>query len=143
MCNFGSDFPTESESFGFTPIQKLARDSAGLAIRMNLNDSLIPYDNSWPALRCNTIISSVRPFFTQTSSNGTSTYDSLYRGELITLGSQGVKPFLGQSNVVSKRFSTKFNKADLIFMSLPIQSLNGNSNANIFLEKVLKTELGF
>ena len=62
MCNFGSDIPNELESFGFTPIQKLVTDSSGLAIRMNINDEITPFDNTWPTLKCNTIISSARPF---------------------------------------------------------------------------------
>ncbi len=143
MCNFGSDIPNELESFGFTPIQKLVSDSSGLAIRMNVNDVMTPFDNTWPTLKCNTIISSARPFYTQTASSGTSNFDSLYNANLITLGSTGVKPFTGQSNVVAKRISLKYNRTALIFMSLPIQNLNGNSNANLFLEKVLKDELGF
>jgi len=143
MCNFGSDFPNELESFGFTPIQKLVTDSSGLAIRMNVNDEMIPFDNAWPTLKCNTIISSARPFFTQTTSSGTSSYDSTYKAKLITLGSGGVKVFNGQSNVVGKRISLKFNRTALVFMSLPIQNLNGNSNGNLFLQKVLKDELGF
>lgn len=143
MCNFGSDIPNESEYFGFTPIQKLVSDSSGLAIRMNVNDVMTPFDNTWPTLKCNTIISSARPFYTQTASSGTSNFDSLYNANLITLGSSGVKPFTGQSTVVAKRISLKYNRTALILMSLPIQNLNGNSNANLFLEKVLKNELGF
>ena len=143
MCNFGSDIQSESEYFGFTPIQKLASDPSGLAIRMNVNDLVTPFDNSWPTLKCNTIISSARPFYTQTASSGTSNYDSLYNASLITLGATGVKPWTGQSTIISKRISLKYNRTVLVFMSLPIQNLNGNSNANIFLEKVLKTELGF
>jgi hypothetical protein len=102
-----------------------------------------PFDNSWPTLKCNTIISSARPFYTQTASSGTSNFDSLYKANLITLGTSGVNPWLGQSNVIAKRISLKYNRTVLVFMSLPIQNLNGNSNANLFLEKVLKTELGF
>jgi hypothetical protein len=143
MCNFGSDIPNESESFGFTPIQRLASDSSGLTIRMNLNDELKPYNNTWPTLKCNIIISSVKPFFTQSTSSGTSNFDSLYKASLITLGPGGAKPYFGQSNVVSKRISLKNNKTVLVFMSLPIQSLNGNNNANLFLEKILKDELEF
>lgn len=143
MCNFGSDFPTEIESFGFTTIQRLATDPNGATIRMNTNDEVIPFNNTWPTLKCNTIISSARPFFTQTTSSGTSSFDSLYNATLITLGSSGATPFTGQSTVISKRVSLKYNRTSLVFMSLPIQNLNGNSNANLFLEKVLKDELGF
>jgi hypothetical protein len=67
----------------------------------------------------------------------------LYKASLITLGPGGAKPYFGQSNVVSKRISLKNNKTVLVFMSLPIQSLNGNNNANLFLEKILKDELEF
>jgi len=143
MCNFGSDIPNELESFGFTPIQKLVSDSSGLAIRMNVNDEMTPFDNTWPTLKCNTIISSARPFFTQTTSSGTSSFDSTYKAKLITLGPGGVKPFNGQSTVVGKRISLKYNRTALVFMSLPVQNLNGNSNGNLFLEKILKDELGF
>lgn len=143
MCNFGSDISNESESFGFTPIQKLVSDSSGLAIRMNVNDELTPFNNTWPTLKCNTIISSARPFYTQTVSSGTSNFDSLYNAALITLGSSGVKPWKGQSTVVAKRISLKYNNTALVFMSLPIQNLNGNGNANLFLDKVFKNELGF
>ncbi|MFY7733491.1 MAG: hypothetical protein ACOVSR_08395 [Bacteroidia bacterium] len=143
MCNFGSDIPNELESFGFTPIQKLVTDSSGLAIRMNINDEITPFDNTWPTLKCNTIISSARPFYTQTASSGTSNFDSLYNAKLITLGPGGVRPFNGQSTVVAKRISLKYNKTAMVFMSLPIQNLNGNNNASIFLEKVFKNELGF
>jgi hypothetical protein len=143
MCNFSSDFPSEIESFGFTTVQKLASDPDGATIRMNVNDEVVPFDNTWPTLKCNTIISSARPFFTQTTSSGTSSFDSVYNAKLITLGPGGVKPFTGQSTVVAKRISLKYKRPSLVFMSLPIQNLNGNNNANLFLEKVLKNELGF
>ena len=45
--------------------------------------------------------------------------------------------------IISKRISLKYNRTVLVFMSLPIQNLNGNNNAGIFLEKVFKNELGF
>jgi hypothetical protein len=110
---------------------------------MNINDEITPFDNTWPTLKCNTIISSARPFYTQTASSGTSNFDSIYNAKLITLGPSGVKPFNGQSTVVSKRISLKYNKTAMVFMSLPIQNLNGNNNAGVFLEKVFKNELGF
>lgn len=141
MCSFGSDIPDELESFGFTPIQKLVSPPAGKQFKLNIDDEVTPFDNSWPILKCTSFNFIARPFFTQTTSSNTSRFDSLYFGKISTF--QPLSPWIGQSTVIAKRISLKYNRTDMIFTTLPIQYLNGNNNANVFLEKVLKTELGF
>ena len=142
MCNFGSDFPITSPYFGFTPIQEMVNTN-GAIIRMNIDALMTPRESSWPTLKASSIISSPRPFLTPLIPSGTNAYDSLYNASLIVQGSSGVSPWTGRSNVMSKRVSLKDNKTILLFLSVPIQLLNGNGNANLFLEKALKTELRF
>lgn len=143
MCGFGSDFGSTSPYFGFTPIQQLINTTDGSVLRMNVDALMTAKDLTWPVLKASAIISNARPFISPLTASGTNTYDTLYSAQLITQGSSGVNPWVGQSNVMSKRISLKTNKPVLLFLSLPIHLLNGNGNANLFLERALKAELEF
>lgn len=142
---FPADFPSSFTYFGFSPIEQLAVPEPSHIMRMNVDAEVRPNAalSGWPVLKSTSIISSARSFATPLSQSGAFAYDSMYRGDLIVQTPGGVVPWTGVSNVLSKRISIATQKPNLILLSLPLHRLNGNNNADVFLQKVLVQELEF
>lgn len=139
-----NDVQPDADVFSFTPIQRLVPDSLpGRAFRMTTGDQLTAYDPAWPVLRATEIITYPRPFYTYTQPTGRYSYDSLARAQLRSFGPGGAPLWGGSSNVMSKRINTSANETDMIVLTVPLHSLNGNNNAASFFKKAVLEELKF
>jgi hypothetical protein len=140
-----NDFPAVSEYFSFTPVQELVVPPNGTILRMNTGAEMTPYiaGAGWPVLKATTILSSARPFVTFSASSGTFTYDSICGANLLAQSTSGTVPWTGPSNVMSKRKKLSNGKTDMIFVSLPLNRLNGNNNMDSLFRKALIGELEF
>jgi hypothetical protein len=137
-----NDVPLNADVFSFTPIQSLVPNNNGV-FRMQTDSSVISYDESWPKLKATKIITYPRPFFTYTQSTGVFSYDTMATAQLSSVKSGLLEAWGGPNNVMSKRINVKTNKTDMVVLTVPLHSLNGNANAASFFKKVVLEELGF
>jgi hypothetical protein len=146
-CEFGTEFPAYVNSFSFTPIRELVVPPSGTVLRMNVGEVMYPHvaGSGWPTLKATTILSNARPFYTFAQSSGTFGYDSICRANLFA---QGATPPTwtypnNPCNVMSSRKKVSTGKTDFLFVSLALQSLNGNNNIDSFFRRALIQELEF
>ncbi len=139
--NFSQFFYEQSALLDFTPVKELIPDTQGV-FRMNSNALLNPLINGYPVLKSTSIISSARPFL-KAIDNGTSKFYDVYSGELIVSTPTGPIQWTGPSIVCTKRADANTNQTNFIFISMPLERMNGNNNIDSLFKKALVQELGF
>jgi hypothetical protein len=148
ICEIPNDFPYNSNYFNFTPVQELVLPPSGTILRMNTGAVMYPHiaGNGWPTLKATTILSSARPFLTFQQPSGTFAYDSICRADLLGQNTSGTTPWQypdQPANVMSVRKKVSNGKTDMIFLTLPLNKLNGNNNMDSLFKKALIGELEF
>jgi hypothetical protein len=148
ICEMSNEFPYNSSYFSFTPVQELVLPPGGVILRMNTGAVMYPHvaGNGWPTLKSTAILSSARSFLTFQQPSGTFAYDSICRADLLAQNSSGVTPWVypdKPTNVMSKRKKIVTGKTDMIFMTLPLNKLNGNNNMDSLFRMALINELEF
>jgi hypothetical protein len=148
ICEMPNEFPSNSGYFSFTPVQELVTPPSGTVLRMNVGAVMYPHvaGSGWPTLKSTAILSSARPFYTFTQPSGTFGYDSLCRADLLAQNTSGVTPWVyptHPTNIMSKRTKISSGKTDLIFLTLPLNKLNGNNNMDSLFRKAIINELEF
>lgn len=138
---FPSEFPFNSPTLNFTPIESLIVDSAQGSFRLNTGAEASGKVD-WPLLKSSSILN-VRPFKTYTINTGLYAYDTLMSANLTIQRNTGANPWTGISTVMSKRVRVNTQKADLIITTLPLQSMNGNNNVDSVFKKIFIDELAF
>ncbi len=139
--NFSPFFYEQSALLDFTPIKELIPDTMGI-FRMNNSALMQPLIAGYPILKSTSIISSARPFL-KAIDNGSAQFIDVYTGELIVSTTSGPVTWTGPSVVCTKRVDATSNQTNFIFLSMPLERLNGNSNLDSLFKKVLVQELGF
>ncbi len=139
--NFSQFFYEQSALLDFTPIKELILDTMGV-FRMNSNALMHPLIAGYPILKSSSIISSARPFL-KAIDNGSSKFVDVYTGDLIVSTTSGPVSWTGPSVVCAKRVDATTNQTNFIFLSMPLERLNGNNNLDSLFKKVLIQELGF
>jgi hypothetical protein len=145
VCEIPNDYPYNSSFFGFTPVQQMVVPPAGTTLRMNTGAEMFPHTagNGWPTLKATSILSSARPFITFSQPSGSVTYDSTCRANLSAQNTSGTTAWTGASNVMSRRLKLSNGKPDMIFLTLPLNRLNGNNNMDSLFRKALVSDLEF
>lgn len=145
VCEMPNDYPYNSSTFNFTPVQELVVPPAGTTLRMNVGELMYPHiaGNGWPVLKSTAILSSARPFVTFSTPSGAFTYDSTCRANILAQNVSGTTAWTGGSTVLSKRIKVGSGKTDMIFCTLPLNRLNGNNNMDSLFRKALINELEF
>lgn len=145
VCEIPNDYPYNSDYFGFTPVRQMVVPPAGTTLRMNTGDAMYPGTpgNGWPTLKATSILSSARPFITYIQPSGSFSYDSLCQAKLSAQNTSGTTTWTGVSNVMSRRVKLSTQKSDMIFLTLPLNRLNGNNNMDSLFRKALISELEF
>lgn len=145
VCEMPNDFPFNSGTFSFTPVQELVVPPPGTTLRMNIGEMMYPHiaGSGWPILKSTTILSSARPFVTFSTPSGAFTYDSTCRANILAQNVNGTSAWTGPSTVLSKRIKIGTGKADMILCTLPLNRLNGNNNMDSLFRKALINELEF
>lgn len=148
VCEVPNEFPSITDAFSFTPVKEFIVPPPGTILRMNTGAVMYPHiaGSGWPTLKATSILSSSRPFLTFEQSSGTFGYDSICRADLLAQNTSGVTPWqypTNPANVMSKRKKMSTGKTDMIFMTLPLNKLNGNNNMDSLFRKALIQELEF
>lgn len=139
--NFSQFFYEQSALLDFTPVKELIPDTMGI-FRMNSSAALKPMIAGYPTLKATSIISSARPFL-KSIDNGSSKFVDVYQGDLIVSTTSGPVSWSGPSVVCAKRTDANTNQTNFIFISVPLDRLNGNNNMDSLFRKALVQELGF
>jgi hypothetical protein len=136
-----SSFDAQSNLLEFTPAQSLVSLPTGDQFKIANNSIVKPLYSNWPTLKTNASINQPRPFTIPNNSAASSyQFDSLYTGNLFVTYPSNI--WTGTSSIMSIRRKTG-GKANFIFTTLPVQSLDGNNNIDSLFNKVLISELEF
>ncbi|MCX6187034.1 MAG: hypothetical protein NTU43_08575 [Bacteroidetes bacterium] len=136
-----SSFDAQSNLLDFTPAQSLVSLPTGDQFKIANNSIVKPLYSNWPTLKTNASINRPRPFTIPNNSASSSyQFDSLYTGNLFVTYPSNI--WTGTSTIMSIRRKTG-GKANFIFTTLPVQSLDGNNNIDSLFNKILISELEF
>jgi hypothetical protein len=141
----GGTYPFNSTTLSFTPASTFVIPPTGRDFRMAPGDSLVPVAPGYPAITYNGsgISNAYRPFEMQSPSS-LYEYDSLYVARLTSIGgSDPPSRWPGNSLVIAKRTKTGDTHADLVFATVPLHLMNGNSQADSLFRKLAVEELDF
>ncbi|MDZ4758774.1 MAG: hypothetical protein SGJ10_11655 [Bacteroidota bacterium] len=140
---FNSSFDTTANFLDFTPASQLVYMPQGQTYRLNNSANIDPVSSGWPNLVSSSPPFVCRPIY-KLDNNQNYNYEYLYNAHIIISGSVNKTWQQADStNVMIKRIKTSTNKTDFIITSVPLEKVNGNSNIQQFMDKALKTELGF
>ncbi len=142
-ATFNSSFDTTANLLDFTPARQLVYMPQGQTYRLNNTSNINAVSSSWPNLASNSPPFVCRPFY-KADNNQNYNYEYIYNA-LINVSGNINKAWqqTDSTNVMAKRIKTSNNKTDFIITSVPLEKINGNNNIQQFLDKALKTELGF
>jgi len=140
---FNSSFDTTANVLDFTPARQLVYMPQGLTYRLNSTSNVDPVGSGWPGLSSNSPPFVCRPLY-KADNNQNYNYEYIYNALINVSGSINKawqQP--DSTNVIAKRIKVSNSKTDFILTSVPLEKINGNNNIQQFLDKALKTELGF
>jgi hypothetical protein len=133
-----------SNYLDWTPIKSLVNAPTGSVFRITLNTDIPAVKADWPKLNSTQVISSARPF-TLPDNNGDMAYDSLYAGGIIEskAAPQPSADWIGGSITIARRYKPSTQKSNFIISSIPLERMNGKSNADSLFQKIFIEQLEF
>lgn len=140
---FNSSFDTTAGYLDFTPCRQLVYLPQGQTYRLNNGSNVDASISGWPNLTSSAVPFVCRPLY-KNDNNQNYHYDYIYNAVINISGSVNKtwqQP--DSTNVMIKRSKATNNKTDFIITAVPPEKVNGNSNIQQFIDKALKTELGF
>lgn len=144
VIDFGGSYFYNESQVGFTPISGFVDAPNNGQFRMDVGDNMIPTQSGWPTLSATSFVMStvLRPFSLQNNS-GTYSFDSLYKGNLYIPSNPPPNAWTGNSLMIAKRKVVSTGTTNLVFSSIPLDLLQGNSNIDTVFKKIIIDELKF
>jgi hypothetical protein len=141
---FTSSYNVFSNYLDWTPIKSLVNAPTGSVFRITLNTDIPAVKADWPKLNSTQVISSARPF-TLPDNNGDIAYDSLYADGIIEskAAPQPSADWIGGSITIARRYKPSTQKSNFIISSIPLERMNGKSNADSLFQKIFIEQLEF